>query len=139
MGKIFLLEPEVSGGIGDGTIYRNENEISYLHYEFDGWLGDEIIESTPYFLISEALSNYLRNNGIDDFSIEECLITTSDLFRELYPKKELPKFYRLVPEGKAKILDGKVVETTNHEILLSEKNYLLVSQKTMDILNSYPL
>ena len=56
--KYYMIEPEVAGEIGENTIYDNYDEIinqkkkpiiSHLHYIFDGWLGDELLEVTPCF------------------------------------------------------------------------------------------
>ena len=70
--KYYMIEPEVAGEIGENTIYDNYDEIinqkkkpiiSHLHYIFDGWLGDELLEVTPCFLISERLKKEIENHG----------------------------------------------------------------------------
>lgn len=60
--KYYKLEPEVAGGIGKESqiIYTEEGrikEITFLDYEFDGWLGDELLTTTPTFIVSEQLTN----------------------------------------------------------------------------------
>ena len=53
--KLFVIEPEVAGEIGERTIYENYDAIttkgerpiiSHLHFVFMGWLGDDILEVT---------------------------------------------------------------------------------------------
>lgn len=71
--KYYMIEPEVAGEIGENTIYDNYDEIinqkkkpiiSHLHYIFDGWLGDELLEVTPCFLISERLKKEIENHWV---------------------------------------------------------------------------
>jgi hypothetical protein len=93
-----LLSPEVAGQLGKNTIFNNTHPptVKNLHYEFDGWLGDDILESFPCFICSERLMLYLKNSGLTGFEFRECEITQSDQFIDLYPDLELPKFYWFV-------------------------------------------
>ncbi len=55
-----ILEPEVAGGWGANIIADTDchpPRIEHLHYEFEGWLGDPIVESFPCFLILESLAS----------------------------------------------------------------------------------
>lgn len=49
--KFYVLEPEVAGGWGgDGTVVDREFHppiVSRLVYEFDGWLGDDLVTTFP--------------------------------------------------------------------------------------------
>ena len=47
--NFYFLEPEVAGGHGEQTIYGTKESVIkkgvsgrvvFLHYEFEGWLGD---------------------------------------------------------------------------------------------------
>ena len=78
--KLYFLEPEVSGGHGENTIYGTEEEIAiegiskkvkYLHYEFEGWLGDDLLESTPAFIVSSRLATELENSDFIDYKLED--------------------------------------------------------------------
>jgi hypothetical protein len=43
----YILEPEVSGEIGERTVIDSSVHppiVSYLHFVFMGWLGDDLIE-----------------------------------------------------------------------------------------------
>ena len=57
--KYFVLEPEVAGGIRKKSkiLYENSKikEVLFLDYEFEGWLGDEILITHPCFIISKSL------------------------------------------------------------------------------------
>ena len=59
----------MSGGHGEQTIYGTEEDIAkegisgnikFLHYEFEGWLGDNHLESTPASLSVLALTERIR-------------------------------------------------------------------------------
>ena len=52
------LEPEVAGGFGEQTILDNSThppDVKWLHYVLDGWLGDDILESFPCYIVTERL------------------------------------------------------------------------------------
>lgn len=56
-------------GHGEQTIYGTEEnvakegisgKIKFLHFEFEGWLGDGLLESTPAFIVSSNQENELK-------------------------------------------------------------------------------
>ncbi|GKV57329.1 hypothetical protein NCCP2222_32760 [Sporosarcina sp. NCCP-2222] len=105
---LYFLEPKVSGFHGIETIYGTDEDIAemgisgkikFLHYEVEGWLGDDILESTPAFIVSSELVSELKKSKLKDFKLEKCLITGSDVFIELYPTNDLPSFTRFIPLG----------------------------------------
>jgi len=103
--SLFLLEPEVAGGIGENTIFSQNNsegkrEILYLHYEFEGWLGDELLETTPCFIITEKLMNSILQSNLNGFEIEDVEVSVTEEFCEWHPDLALPKFHRLIPSGR---------------------------------------
>ena len=76
--RFFLLEPEVAGGEGEHT----EMEVSVhppvatrLHYEVAGWQGDDLLESTPCFVISPEAAAPLAGAGMESFTLADALIT----------------------------------------------------------------
>src|SRR3954454_10828086 len=59
----FALEPEVAGQLGDTTMLDTSVHppvIQRLEYRFDGWLGDDLLESFPCFVVTERLANELK-------------------------------------------------------------------------------
>ncbi|QFT12966.1 hypothetical protein [Vibrio sp. THAF190c] len=102
--KYFVIEPEVAGGLGEkteGDFSVYPPLVTNLHYEFQGWLGDDILESFPCFLVSYNLSQSLKKTSLTGFDLDAAKITTSELFNELYPNKTLPEFLWLKVNGKA--------------------------------------
>ena len=146
--SLYQLDPEVCGGHGSKTIYGETNEVEeygisakvkYLHYEFDGWLGDSLIESTPCFIVLDSLKQILSELFKNDLSFEECLITTSEEFREMYHDITLPNFIRIIPRGKVKLERGKYTEWSGHNFCLSQKGELVVTSDALTALKQFQL
>lgn len=90
-----VLEPEVAGGWGSETIAdtsRHPPVVSRLHYEFEGWLGDDLLESFPCFIVTERLAVALERAGLTGFVLDDVTTTRSPEFEELYPDTQLPSF-----------------------------------------------
>jgi hypothetical protein len=66
--------------------------VHKLHYEFDGWLGDEFLESTPCYIASKRLAREIELAQMTGASFDVVEVTTSELFEELYPGRKLPEF-----------------------------------------------
>lgn len=66
MAKYYVVEPEVAGGFGINTVFtRTEGKpmvVHKLHYEFDGWLGDSLLETTPCYIV-RSLAFLKRRSG----------------------------------------------------------------------------
>jgi hypothetical protein len=102
--KFYYIEPEVSGGWGDNTIVNTDSRppvVSKLHYEFDGWLGDVLLESFPVFILTEQARKKIGSLDPTGVSFHEVEITTSEQFEELFPDLQLPAFVWLRPTGSA--------------------------------------
>ncbi len=100
----FSLEPEVAGGWGRNTLFTRTpgkpTIIHKLHYQFEGWLGDELLATTPCFIVSERLGEEIQRAQLKGASFDDVEVTTSDQFQELYPDRQIPKFIWLKVEGK---------------------------------------
>jgi len=95
MSSYYFVEPEVAGGFGERSeIDRSSGTmmVKKLHYVFEGWLGDELLENTPCFIISERLANEIGANHLTGARFDEVEVTTSDEFKELYPTRQVPLF-----------------------------------------------
>ncbi|PFX51275.1 hypothetical protein COL36_27975 [Bacillus wiedmannii] len=146
--SLYLLSPEVAGGHGEHTVYGNEKSIGaegisgkvqFLHYEFYGWLGDDLLESTPCFIVSEKLKNALISSELKDFRLEECLISVSEEFQELYPDKELPDFWRLIPLGTVNYENGNYSGWSGHQFCLTPRGDLILTEEVLSFLKSFTL
>lgn len=95
--KYFYIEPEVAGGWGKNTVFDRTpgmpTVVHKLHYEFQGWLGDELLESTPCFIVSERVAREIEKAQLTGAGFDEVEITVSEQFQELYPNRQLPTFH----------------------------------------------
>jgi hypothetical protein len=91
----FYVEAEVAGGIGPHSVVHEspgQLRVDKLHYVFDGWAGDEILESTPCYIVSTKLSDLIRSKHLSGIVFGEVEISCSELFHKLYPNRIIPSF-----------------------------------------------
>jgi hypothetical protein len=134
MSIFYSIYPEVPGGLGEETILDRSIHppmVTFLHFKFDGWLGGDLITTFPCYLVSENLSKALCSGNLSGFEVtdKDLKITISEQFRELYPDRNIPKFYRLKIVGKAK----------ENDFGLDEGNKLIISQRALDVLKKFSL
>lgn len=118
------IEPEVAGELGNKTIIETQYfppKVRELHFIFNGWLGDDIIECFPCFIVSEKLMNSILTNELTGVFFEEMRISKSEEFIEMYPAREIPKFYWAKITGKFGIDD--FVIANDFRLVISEKAY----------------
>ena len=126
----YFIEPEVAGQLGEKTILDTSTHppiVKYLHFIFYGWLGDDIIECFPVFLITEKLKLKLDEINLTGYRINECEIEVSEEFKLLQSNTILPVFYWL------EVIGG---DKDDFEIL---KNKLKVSDTAYSILKQFNL
>lgn len=125
-----IIEPEVAGGLGTETRMDNSihpPEIFELHYEFDGWLGSDIIESFPCYVVTEKLKKGIEDTKLSGVIFKDLKVTKSDNFIELHPKVVLPKFYWMQVSGSVAVDDFGI----------SKDFLLVVSIKAFELLKKY--
>jgi hypothetical protein len=128
----YALEPEVAGHLGDRSVVDRSVHppvVKRLHYEFDGWLGDDLLESFPSFIVTKSLCERLVQSGLRGCQFDHAEVSKSDLFEEIHPDRELPEFAWLKIVGRAGVDDFG----------LSPDHRLVVSQRALDILKSLKL
>jgi hypothetical protein len=106
--QYYVLEPEVPGGLGIRTEFDRSvspPKVTYLHYQFDGWQGDDLITSFPCYLVTERLKHALEYGVATGVSFRDAEVTKSDTFMELYRARELPRFWWTIFEGKPGVDD----------------------------------
>lgn len=125
-----LIEPEVAGGFGEKTEIDNSffpPIVKNLHYEFDGWMGNDLLESFPCYLVTEQLRKGIESEELTGITFDVVLVSKSDTFLELYPNKELPNFFWAKING----------EFPKDDFFINEKNTLAISEKAYSLLKSY--
>ncbi|MCM3162668.1 hypothetical protein [Metabacillus litoralis] len=89
--------------------------------------------------MSSKLGTELENSDFIDYKLEECLITKTDEFIEMYPDKEIPTFSRFIPLGKTEVEEENFKNWSGHHFCLSPKGELVVTQEALDFLNRFSI
>ena len=127
-----VLEPEVAGGLGPGTDADRSTHppvVRHLNYEFDGWLGDDLLETFPCFIVTARLAKALEISELSGFRLGLVDVTRSERFEELYPDVALPDFRRLHVVGLAGADDFTL--TKDHRLRVSGAAFELLTQFSM--------
>ena len=129
---VYILEPEVAGGWGDGTIADTSIHppiIKILEYQFSGWSGDDLLTSFPCFIVSERLAKEIESSNLTGYEMAPVEITKSDEFTEFFPNTELPNFKWL-----------KIKGTINkNDFAINDKLRLVVTDAAYKLLNKFNL
>jgi hypothetical protein len=121
------IEPEVAGGIGSKSETHRENGklvVTRLNYEFIGWLGDAVLESTPCFVASEDARQMIEKAALSGVAFGDVEVTRSGMFDDLYGERELPQFHWMIIKGEPKADDFGIANDLR----------LVVSKRALDIL-----
>jgi hypothetical protein len=100
----FALNPEVAGSLGDNTV-MDYTKVPYrvvsLEYCFDDWLGDDLLESFPCYIVTDRLKTAIEGEGFTGCYFDDVTITRSELFKEIRGTMSLPIFHWLRVTGSA--------------------------------------
>jgi hypothetical protein len=126
----FQLNPEVAGELGETTVIDNSTHpprVSKLEYQFDGWLGDDLLEAFPSLIVTDKLRNELDQSGLTGFRFDDVAATKSPTFTELHPNLDLPKFHWLQVFG----IVG------SEDFALKRSGQLVVSERALELLRHH--
>ena len=134
----YLLQPEIAGELGDSSEITYEDgrvkEVQFLEFVFTRWLGDEILKARPCYIITKDIMNSGIEDGITGAKYEEIKVSFSEDFLDMYENmSDMPMFVRLLPINKIDNLE----ENMEEDIYFDKYNRLVVSEKTMKILEKY--
>ncbi len=127
----FELEPEVSGEWGENTVVNTSIHppvVHELHYVFTGWLGDDLIESFPCYIISERLARYLSHTQLTGFKLSTVEVTKSDEFQTSYQDSAFPSFTWL-----------QITGDISSDFYISSSGILVVTKAGLDALKMFNL
>jgi len=128
--RYYLLEPEVAGGLGRNTVLDRTSHppvVTRLHYEFDGWLGDELLESFPCFIVTQRLRVKIEELGFTGVRFSPVEVTLSTQFKTLYPDREVPQFAWLKVDGEP--CKDDLGLATDHRLIVSERTLVAMNLK----------
>lgn len=131
MKNYITIQPEVIVGLGGNTEFSEKSQpfktVIKLHIDLEDWLGDDLMECFPCYIITENLKKALENSSYKGFEIKEMEVTKAEYFDDNYHQnKPLPKFYWLQINGKRNISDIYINENNNLNI---GDNFLSFLQK----------
>lgn len=123
-----VIEPEVAGGFGEQAILDTSVHppiVKNFHFEFAGWLGDDILENFPCFMVTQSLKDKIESENLTGITFANVLITRSFNFNELYPDRQMPEFYwaKITGDATNDFFLGK-----DHRLVISEKAYELLKR-----------
>jgi hypothetical protein len=130
----YKLEPEVAGHLGDDTVMDSSVHppiVDTLHYEFDGWLGDELLTAFPCFVVTKHMQQLIEGVQASGCRFGPVKISRSELFEELHPERQLPKFTWLIVTGTAK-KDDFGTTPTGGGLIVSERALMAMKRGTLD-------
>lgn len=100
----FILDPEVAGSLGPRTEMDTSVHppiVKKLHFEVDAWLGDDLVQSFPCYLVSDGLKTKLKALNPTGVLFASAEVTASDNFEELRHGRTLPTLSWLKVNGDA--------------------------------------
>lgn len=127
------VEPEVAGGIGDKTVLDasfHPPVIHRLHYQFAGWLGDDILETFPCYIVTERLKQGIEGQALTGAIFDRVIISKTEAFNEL--DILLPEFHWLKVVGTPRKDDFGIAE--DYRLLISDEAFSLL--KNFNISNA---
>lgn len=109
----FIIYP-IIGELGDATKVehslvcavcerRKAPIFKYIEYRFDRWAGEDLVKAMGCYAVSKRLKQAFEQANISGMNFENMKTSKGDYFEvtsDAYAKN-LPKFYRLMIEGKA--------------------------------------
>jgi hypothetical protein len=116
------VSPEVAGELGENTLMDSSihpPRVSHLHYRFEGWLGDDLLQTFPCFLVSASLAEALERAGLVGIEVAQAEVSLSPEFKELYPGRSIPDFRWLKITSKERDADFWV--TPDFELEVSDR------------------
>jgi hypothetical protein len=94
-----------------------------LNYEFTDWLGDDLLEAFPCFIVTARLAQALRESSLTGWALKPVMISQSEECRYLCTGEELPDFEWL-----------EVVGAPTDDWSLTSDCRLVVSDTALDLL-----
>src|SRR5690349_15029857 len=129
-----VLRPEVAGGWGPDTqadTTLHPPVVHRLHYEFQGWLGDDIVESFPCFLVTRRLAEAIEREALTGAEFAQVKVTKDPQFVRFYPQvaDSLPDWLWLKPAGEPHVSDFWLLPNAN----------LVVSGRALGVMRRFAL
>lgn len=131
----YELQPNPVGEHGENLALDESvhpPRVTHLHIEIDNWVGDDLAESYPCYVVTEGLAQALNNAGIGAYQLREAEATVADEGRELIDELGLsePKFQWLDVSGTAG--EDDIGTTAGARLVVSDRALELLRQFRLD-------
>jgi hypothetical protein len=100
--KFRILDPEVAGGLGSRTRMDSSVHppvVKRLHYELEGWLGDDLVQTFPCYLVTKKLQATLAAMHPTGLSFAAADVSAAEGFNDRNPGVALPELTWLKVHG----------------------------------------
>ncbi|MCE4025396.1 hypothetical protein LXM50_05365 [Microbacterium sp. Au-Mic1] len=129
----YYVDAEVPGSLGPDTVRdtaRRAADAGPAHLVFDGWMGDDIVTTVPFWFVTERLADALRESGATGFELDPARVSEGPQY-ELAARHRLPSSWlRLIPTGSV---------TAGDDVALEDGTELVVSDAVLRVLRSFTL
>ncbi|WP_427888861.1 hypothetical protein ACQHIV_36375 [Kribbella sp. GL6] len=130
------VDAEVPGGLGPECCRDKNQRVADsgpLHLVFDGWMGDDLVTTVPFWFVTERLAAALRASGLTGYELEPASASQGEQYA-LASDREVPRdWFRLVPAGTPGQDDFAVDDGT--ELVVSDAALRLL--ESFDLANAY--
>lgn len=126
-----VLAPEVAGGLGPRTVMDagvHPPAVSRLHYEVEGWLGDDLLESFPCFVISPEAAVALQHAELTGVGIGDADVTVAPGAEGLADDR-VTRFRWLRPTG----------TPGTDDVAIDAAAHLVFSDRALQVLQAFQL
>jgi hypothetical protein len=129
--KYYALVPEAAGRFGPNTVFVDKIArpplVEKFHYEFDGWLGDSLVETIGCYIVTEPLRDKIASANPTGVRFAEVEVSKSGEFIRRYPERALPHFVWLQITG--------VAGQDDFGYTITHGNAIVVSSRILDIMS----
>lgn len=130
--KYFYIEPEVAGEIGGNTILDpsvHPPHVDRLHYEFNIWPADGLVETFPCLCARKDVADALKSAAVTGIEYRKMEVSTTDDVADDNPDRVLPPFIWLHVVGVA----------GNDDFGIGPDLRFVISERSLDIARPFGL
>ena len=124
----YITEPQVPGYLGSHTTYTSQfpARVGDMHYVFNSWPCDDIIEAYPCFAVSDRLKAKIEEAGASGVNFLPCSVAMSEDISDS-EGANIPFFWRIEPTGVMR----------KDDVSLDKEHRLVVSDKVKRIIEIF--
>ena len=131
MNDYLKIQPEVIVGLGERTEFSEIvppfKTITNLHIMLEDWLGDDLMECFPAYIVTDNLKNALVESSYSGFQFKTMEVTQAEYFDDNFQlDKELPIFHWMVISG----------NIGSEDMALNNKKELFIRSDFLEFLNN---